>query len=116
MRRERSSSTKTATTETTMRYARRSPASGRSSPDWKQSRSARLLRDERADDRAHDHQSRVVQSQLCRQLVIYELSVRQCMANSDLNELLNALLPMAEMLLRKQGEFHPIGVTMLSNG
>ena len=57
-----------------------------------------------------------MQSQLCRQLVIYELSVRQCMANSDLNELLNALLPMAEMLLRKQGEFHPIGATMLSNG
>jgi hypothetical protein len=38
------------------------------------------------------------------------------MAHPDLNELLNALLSMAQMLLEKQGEFHPIGAIMLSNG
>jgi hypothetical protein len=38
------------------------------------------------------------------------------MAHSDLNELLNAVLPMAEMLLAKQGAFLPIGAIMLSNG
>jgi len=38
------------------------------------------------------------------------------MAHPDLNELLNALLPMAEMLLKKQGEFYPIGAIMLSDG
>jgi hypothetical protein len=38
------------------------------------------------------------------------------MAHSDLNQLLNALLTMAEMLLTKQGEFYPIGAIMLSDG
>jgi hypothetical protein len=38
------------------------------------------------------------------------------MAHPDLNELLNALLPMAEMLLTKQGEFLPTGAIMLSDG
>ena len=38
------------------------------------------------------------------------------MAHPDLNELLNALLSMAEMLLAKQGEFLPIGAIMLSDG
>jgi len=38
------------------------------------------------------------------------------MAHPDLNELLNALLSMAEMLLTKQGEFYPIGAIMLSDG
>ncbi len=38
------------------------------------------------------------------------------MAHSDLNELLDALLPMAEKLLTVQGEFYPIGVVMLSDG
>lgn len=38
------------------------------------------------------------------------------MENSDLNELLNAVLPVAEMLLAKYGEFLPIGAIMLSNG
>ena len=38
------------------------------------------------------------------------------MDHPDLNELLNALLSMAEMLLSKQGEFLPIGAIMLSDG
>jgi hypothetical protein len=38
------------------------------------------------------------------------------MAHPELNELLNALLPMAQMLLAKQGEFYPIGAIMLSDG
>ena len=38
------------------------------------------------------------------------------MAHPDLNELLNGLLPMAQMLLQKQGEFYPIGAIMLSDG
>jgi len=38
------------------------------------------------------------------------------MAHPDLNEVLNALLSMAEMLLTKQGEFLPIGAIMLSDG
>jgi hypothetical protein len=38
------------------------------------------------------------------------------MAHPDLDELRNALLSMAEMLLTKQGEFYPIGAIMLSNG
>ena len=38
------------------------------------------------------------------------------MAHPDLNELLNALLPMAQMLLTNQGEFLPIGAIMLSDG
>ena len=38
------------------------------------------------------------------------------MAHSDLNELQNALLEMAEMLLAKQGAFLPIGALMWSNG
>jgi len=38
------------------------------------------------------------------------------MAHSDLNELQNALLEMAEMLLTKQGAFLPIGALMWSNG
>jgi hypothetical protein len=38
------------------------------------------------------------------------------MAHSDLNELLSALLRMAEMLLAKQGEFLPIGAIMLPDG
>ena len=38
------------------------------------------------------------------------------MAHPDLNELLNALLSMAEMLLVKQGEFLPIGAIMLADG
>jgi hypothetical protein len=38
------------------------------------------------------------------------------MAHPELNELLNALLPMAQMLLAKQGEFYPIGAIMLAGG
>jgi hypothetical protein len=38
------------------------------------------------------------------------------MADSDLDQLLNALLGMAEMLLGKQGTFLPIGAIMLSDG
>jgi hypothetical protein len=38
------------------------------------------------------------------------------MAHPDLNELLDALLQMAEMLLKEQGEFLPIGAVMLSDG
>jgi len=38
------------------------------------------------------------------------------MAHSDLNELLNAILRMAETLLAKQGAFLPIGAIMLSDG
>jgi hypothetical protein len=38
------------------------------------------------------------------------------MAHPDLNELLNALLSMAKMLLTKQGEFLPIGAIMFSDG
>jgi hypothetical protein len=38
------------------------------------------------------------------------------MTDPDLNELLNALLLMAQKLLAKQGEFHPIGALMLSDG
>ena len=38
------------------------------------------------------------------------------MAHPDLNELLNTLLSMAQMLLKKQGEFYPIGAIMLSDG
>lgn len=38
------------------------------------------------------------------------------MVHPDLNELLNALLPMAQMLLTNQGEFLPIGAIMLSDG
>jgi hypothetical protein len=38
------------------------------------------------------------------------------MTNSDLNELLDAVLKMAEMLLAKQGTFLPIGAIMLPNG
>jgi hypothetical protein len=34
------------------------------------------------------------------------------MAHTDLNELLSALLPMAEMPLTKQGEFYPNGAIM----
>jgi hypothetical protein len=38
------------------------------------------------------------------------------MAHPDLNELLNALLNMAEALLQKQEAFLPIGAVMLSDG
>ncbi|WP_109486641.1 hypothetical protein [Occallatibacter savannae] len=38
------------------------------------------------------------------------------MAHPDLNELLNALLEMAELLIRKQGAFLPIGAIMLPDG
>ena len=38
------------------------------------------------------------------------------MVQPDLNDLLNALLSMAEMLLSKQGEFLPIGAIMFSDG
>jgi hypothetical protein len=38
------------------------------------------------------------------------------MAHSDLDELLNALLRMAEMLLAKHGEFYPIGAIVLPDG
>jgi hypothetical protein len=38
------------------------------------------------------------------------------MAHPDLNELQDALLSMAEMLLTKQGTFYPIGAIMLSDG
>lgn len=38
------------------------------------------------------------------------------MAHPDLNELLNAILPMAELLLANQGTFLPIGAIMLSDG
>jgi hypothetical protein len=52
-----------------------------------------------------------------RQMTSYDVSVADtCMAHPDLNELLNALLSMAEMLLTKQGEFLPIGAIMLSDG
>jgi hypothetical protein len=37
------------------------------------------------------------------------------MAHSDLNELLNALLDLAEMLLAKRGAFLPFGAIMLPN-
>ena len=40
----------------------------------------------------------------------------ETMAHSDLNELLSALLRMAETLLADQGTFLPIGAIMLSNG
>jgi hypothetical protein len=43
-------------------------------------------------------------------------SSRHLMVHPDLNKLLNALLPMAQMLLTKQGEFLPIGAIMLSDG
>ena len=51
-----------------------------------------------------------------RQSISYEVSVPHCVAHSDLNELMNALLPMAEMLLTKQGQFYPIGAITLSDG
>ena len=38
------------------------------------------------------------------------------MAHTELNDLLDALLGMAEMLLAKQGAILPIGAIMLSNG
>ena len=38
------------------------------------------------------------------------------MENSDLNKLLNSILPVAEMLLAYQGALLPIGAIMLSNG
>ena len=38
------------------------------------------------------------------------------MENSDLNKLLNSILPVAEMLLADQGALLPIGAIMLSNG
>ena len=38
------------------------------------------------------------------------------MAHPDLNELLNTLLPIAQMLLQKQSEFYPIGAIMFSDG
>jgi hypothetical protein len=38
------------------------------------------------------------------------------MAHSDLNELLDAILKMAETLLAQQGAFLPIGAIMLSDG
>jgi hypothetical protein len=47
----------------------------------------------------------------------YDVSTRiHSMAHPELNELLNALLPMAQMLLTKQGTFLPIGAIMLSDG
>ena len=38
------------------------------------------------------------------------------MAHPDLNELLNTLVPVAQMLLTKQGEFLPFGAIMSSDG
>jgi len=38
------------------------------------------------------------------------------MAHADLDELLDAILGMAEMLLKKQGTFLPIGAIMLPDG
>ncbi|MEZ4388048.1 MAG: hypothetical protein R3D98_10830 [Candidatus Krumholzibacteriia bacterium] len=38
------------------------------------------------------------------------------MAHPDLDELLNALLPFAQEMLSKQGEFFPFGATMKSDG
>jgi hypothetical protein len=38
------------------------------------------------------------------------------MAHPDLNQLLNTLLPLAEQLLAKHGEFFPFGATMTSSG
>ena len=37
------------------------------------------------------------------------------MAHPDLNELLNTLLPMAQMQLEKQGEFYPIGAIIVGS-
>ena len=37
-------------------------------------------------------------------------------SDSDLDELLNAILSMAETLLTKNGEFYPIGAMMFSDG
>ena len=39
-----------------------------------------------------------------------------CVTHLDLNAVLNALVPMAQNLLTKQGEFYPIGAVMLSDG
>jgi hypothetical protein len=38
------------------------------------------------------------------------------MAHPDLNDLLNAVVSMAQMLLKEQGEFYPIGAIMLADG
>jgi len=38
------------------------------------------------------------------------------MAHPELDALLNTLLPFAETMLRKYGEFHPFGAIMLSSG
>ena len=38
------------------------------------------------------------------------------MANADLEELLNALLPFAQEMLAKHGEFYPIGASMDKTG
>lgn len=38
------------------------------------------------------------------------------MAHPDLDDLLNALLPLAKQLLAKRGEFFPFGARMKSNG
>ncbi len=38
------------------------------------------------------------------------------MANTELDALLNTLLPVAQMLLKKQGEFYPFGAIMSSSG
>ena len=53
---------------------------------------------------------------ILRQSTSYDVISQQSMGHPDLNELLNALLSMAQMLLTKQGEFLPIGALMLSNG
>jgi hypothetical protein len=38
------------------------------------------------------------------------------MANPDFEELLNALMPFAQEMLAKNGEFYPFGATMASDG
>ena len=38
------------------------------------------------------------------------------MAHPDLDELLNALVPFAQQMLSKHGEFFPFGATMTTNG
>lgn len=38
------------------------------------------------------------------------------MAHPELNALFDTLLPVAQMLLRKHGEFYPFGAVMTSNG
>src|SRR5262245_60157078 len=38
------------------------------------------------------------------------------MAHPDLDELLNAVLPFAQQMLGKRGQFHPVGASMRTDG